>query len=64
MFTVTLERAVYIYIYIYCTVKKFIQYTMCKQFLSSLAISELRGVFAVSKSTWVQGTSKAFKAAR
>lgn len=40
MFTVTLKRAVYIY----CTVKKFIQYTMCKQFLSSLAISGLRGI--------------------
>lgn len=62
MFTVTLERAVYIYIY--CTVKKLIQYTMCKQFFSSLEISGHGGVFAVSKSTWVQGTSKAFKAAR
>lgn len=51
MFTVTLKRAVYIY----CTVEKFIQYTMCKQlFLSSpLAISGLKGIFAVSKSTWV-----------
>lgn len=47
MFTVTLKRAVYIY----CTVEKFIQYTMCKQWFLSypLAISGLRNICCEQK---------------